>query len=146
SENEHDLPADSLHTYKRLRGVTPCVGYKDTDTGNVILGAGAVAAGCSSPKMVLAPNSYAAAHPVVYWGVRDPAFHQFDVALSKTFSVYERMKLQVRMDAINVLNHPIWQNDYNSSANDLNFGTQQKGTQGPQSVPRELQLSAKLRW
>jgi hypothetical protein len=146
SQSEHDLAPDSLHAYTRIRGVTPCVGYKDTDTGKVILGAAAVAANCSSAKMVLAPNGYAVAHPVVYWGVRIPSYHQFDASLSKTFSVYERLHLQLRMDAINVLNHPIWQNDYNSSANDLNFGTQQKGPQGPQSVPRELQLSAKLRW
>jgi 3-methyladenine DNA glycosylase AlkC len=80
--------------------------------------------------MVLAPKWLCDAHPVVLWGVRDPAFHQFDAALSKTFSLYERLNLQVRVNAIqrfqpslavNVFNHPIWQNDSNSTANDLSM-------------------------
>jgi TonB dependent receptor len=141
-----ELPADGSHSYKRIRGVTPCVGYKDTDTGVVHLEPAAIAAGCTSPLLIQAPNAYAVAHPVVYWGARLPGSHNFDAAASKNFPITERIKLQIRLDAFDLLNHPNWQNSYNSTASSLDFGTQQKGPQGPSNPPRNLQLSAKVNW
>lgn len=84
------------------------------------------------------PNSGAVSVPI--------ASHNFDAAASKNFTITERVKLQLRLDAFNLLNHPNWQNSYNSTASSLDFGTQQKGPQGPSNPPRNVQLSAKVVW
>ncbi len=143
----HDLPADGTHAYKRLQGVTACVAYKDTDTGLLHYGPSYTEAGCTSPALVRTPNQYAVQRNVVYWGVRQPANHQFDVSLSKRFAWNERANLQLRLDAFNALNHPNWTygNTYSTDPTSDNFGTIQKGPQSPTgSLPRDLQLSGKI--
>ena len=143
----HDLPPDATHAYKRLQGMTPCVAYKDTDTGLLIDGPSYTEAGCKTPALVEAPNGYAVQRNIVDTGVRNPASHQFDVSLSKRFAYKDRLNLQLRLDAFNVLNHPNWNYNVNYSTDPTNdnFGTIQKGPQGPYgSNPRDLQLSAKL--
>ena len=37
---------------------------------------------------------------------RGPWYNNFDVAVSKTFGLTERIRMQIRADAVNVLNHP----------------------------------------
>lgn len=143
----HDLPPDATHPYKRLQGVTPCVAYKDTDTGALIYGPSYTEAHCTAPALVRAPNQYAVQRNVVYWGVRLPANHQFDVSLSKRFAWNERANLQLRLDAFNVLNHPNWTygDNYSNDPTSDNFGTIQKGPQSPYgSLPRDLQISGKI--
>ncbi len=144
----HDLPPDGTHAYKRLQGVTPCVGYKDTDTGAVILGPMAIASGCTSAALVRTPNQYAVQRNVVYWGVRLPANHQFDASISKRFAWNERVNLQTRLDLFNALNHPNWTygRTFNTDPTSSDWGTIQKGPQGPGTPPRDLQISGKLTW
>ncbi len=49
---QHDLPIDSTHNYKRLQGVTPCVGYEDPDTGIINQGPSYVPSGCTNFAIV----------------------------------------------------------------------------------------------
>ena len=143
----HDLPADAAHSYKRLQGVTPCVAYEDTDTGALHYGPSYTEAGCTSPALIRTANQYAPQRNVVYWGVRQPANHQFDASLSKRFAYNERVNLQLRLDAFNVLNHPNWTygDSYSSDPTSDNFGTIQKGPSTPGGeLPRDLQLSGKI--
>jgi len=143
----HDLPPDATHPYKRLRGVTPCVAYRDTDTGALIDGPSYVEAGCTSPALVRTANQYTPQQNVVSWGVRLPANHQFDVSLSKRFAYKQLANLQLRLDAFNVLNHPNWTygDNYSNDPTSDNFGTIQKGPQSPYgSLPRDLQISGKF--
>ncbi|HVW76641.1 MAG TPA: TonB-dependent receptor [Alloacidobacterium sp.] len=79
-------------------------------------------------------------------GIRVPSDHQFDANLSKNFSITESMKLQFRLEAFNVLNHPLWQENYENSAQDTNFGTIEKGPWGQSNLPRQMQLALKLMW
>ena len=145
----HDLPVDGLHSYKRLQGVTPCVAYHDNDTGALHYGPAYTEAGCTSPALVRTANNYVPQQNVVYWGVRLPANHQFDVSLSKRLALNKdgRTNLQLRLDAFNVLNHPNWTygDNYSNDPTSDNFGTIQKGPQQPYgSLPRDLQLSGKI--
>ncbi len=143
----HDLPPDGAHSYVRLQGITPCVAYKDTDTGAIIDGPSYVEAGCTTPALVRSPNQYAVQRNIIDTGIRNPASHQFDVSLSKRFAYNERVNFQLRLDAFNVLNHPNWNYNVNYSTDPTNdnFGTIQKGPQGPYgSLPRDLQISGKI--
>ena len=82
----------------------------------------------------------------VYTGIRLPRVQQFDTGLSKNFSIFERMKLQIRLEAFNVLNHPLWSESPDGSTNDSTFGMIERGPWGQSNLPRQGELSAKLVW
>jgi len=82
----------------------------------------------------------------VYTGIRIPRTHQFDMNLSKNFALVENMKLQVRVEAFNVLNHPLWSENPDGSTNDSTFGTIERGPWGASNLARQMQLSAKVTW
>jgi hypothetical protein len=148
------LPPDGQHNYSRIRGVTPCVGYKNTDTGAIVPSPAATAAGCSSIEFVRAPNAYAVGRQNIDFGVRQPGAYKLDIAASKNFGIPEaskihlgdEMKMQIRVDFLNAFNHANWDNSYNTDPTSLEFGTIGKGPSGPTSEPRYLQLSGKLTW
>jgi hypothetical protein len=148
------LPADGTHKDQRIRGVTPCVGYKDTDTGAIIPSPAATAAGCSSIEFVRSPNAYAVGRANVDFGVRQPGGYKFDMAVSKTFTIpgasmihlTDQTKLQIRADLLNAFNHPNWDEGYNNDPTSIDFGTIGKGPSGPTNNPRYVQLAAKLTW
>jgi hypothetical protein len=149
------LRPDANHQDKRLRGVTPCVGYRDPDTGAIIASPAATAAGCSSIQFVRMPTSgYSVGRANVDFGVREPGAYKFDVAVSKNFripgaeKVYlsESTNLQLRADLLNAFNHADWDESYNSDPTSIDFGTIGKGPSGPTNEPRYMQLSARLNW
>lgn len=154
--HQHDLQPDSSHAYKRLQGVNPCVGYQDSDTPGLIHpGPAYVAAGCTTYAIVRQENNpsgsfasdYSVGQNIVYTGVREVGQHQFDVSASKRFAWNEKANLQLRLDAINVLNHPNftgYKESYTNDPTNLNWGTIQKGPTGPSNGGRELQLSGKV--
>ena len=145
------LPADGSHSYMRIRGVNPCVGYKDTDTGVISLSPGAKTAGCSETVMVTKPNSYGLPRLTEDFRVTEPGAYKFDLSASKNFKLPEvytlqNTSLQVRVDMFNAFNHPNWDLGYSTSSTDNNFGTISKGPSAPSNTPRYLQLSATLKW
>ncbi len=153
----HDLQPDASHSYKRLQSVSPCVAYYDNDTPSLIhYGPTYTSSNCTAPALIRLPqgtsnadgtSNYAPQINVVYWGVRQPAYHEFSASMSKRFTYNEKVTLQTRLDAFNVLNHPNWTGQgYTNDPTSTNWGTIQKGPQGPQSVVRDLQLSAKIIW
>jgi hypothetical protein len=148
------LAPDGTHKDSRIRGVTPCVGYKDTDTGDIIPSPAATAAGCTSIEFVRAPNAYAVGRQNIDFGVRQPGGYRFDMALSKNFGIPEASRiflgnganLQIRADLLNAFNHADWDEGYNNDPTSIDFGTIGKGPSGPTNEPRYLQLSAKFSW
>lgn len=101
---------------------------------------------CSQGPVFQQVPRYGQTQNVIYSGIRIPRTHQFDVNLSKNFAIVERLKLQVRMEAFNVLNHPVWSLSPTGSTNDPMFGLIQKGVTGQSNLPRQIQLSAKVMW
>lgn len=152
--NHTILAPDGSHKDSRIRGVTPCVGYKDTDTGAIIPSPAAITAGSSSIDFVRAPNSHAVGRQNVDFGVRQPGAYKFDLAASKSFAIPEgsriflgdATRLQIRADFLNAFNHPAWDEGYNSDPTSIDFGTIGKGPNGPTNEPRYVQLSAKFSW
>jgi len=121
----------------------------------------AVQAGCaantedvSNIQFFRTADSYAVGRQNVDFGVRQPGAYKLDIAASKNFTISEasrfhlgdEMKLQIRVDFLNALNHPNWDEGYNNDPTDSNFGTIRKGPDGPNSQPRYLQLSGRLTW
>lgn len=73
-------------------------------------------------------------------------WQQFDANLSKNFTLGEGFRLQVRMEAFNALNHPLWTQSPDTNIQDSSFGTITRGPSGQSNLPRQMQLSAKLVW
>lgn len=89
---------------------------------------------------------YAANQNVVYTGIRIPNKNQFDAGLSKNFPIHDRATFQFRLEAFNVLNHPEWQDGYDNNPQDSTFGEIERGPSGQSNLPRECQLSLKIKW
>lgn len=97
--------------------------------------------------------SYGVYQNNVYTGIRLLRSHQFDANLSKNFSIApknsalaEGLHLQLRIEAFNALNHPLWTQAPDGSTNDTTFGTIERGTWNQNNLPRQMQMSAKITW
>ncbi len=128
-----------------LRAVEPCLGQVDPDTGQMYLESYAISYGCKQADFLMIP-SYSPGQNTEYTGIRTMPMHRFDANMSKNFGIHENLKLQFRLDAFNVLNHPLWQNGWDLSFADPNFGTITKGPSGQTNLPREVQLAVKILW
>lgn len=100
---------------------------------------------CPQSDFIAQPQ-YGALYNTVYTGIRVPSNHQFDSNLSKNYVIKEDVTLQLRLEAFNTLNHPLWQSNYTGSTQDTNFGTIQRGPTGQSNLPRQLQLAMKILW
>jgi hypothetical protein len=101
---------------------------------------------CPNGANFLQQPSYAPYPDNIYTGIRLLRTHQFDANLSKNFTLPETLRLQVRLEAFNVLNHPLWAQGPDGSSNDTSFGTITRGPSGQSNLARQLQLSAKVIW
>ncbi len=71
---------------------------------------------------------------------RNQPFQKFDVGLTKNFNISERMKLQVRVEAINALNYVYLGNGLQLSVTSTSFGY----VSGQRNLPRDIQLGARF--
>jgi hypothetical protein len=90
--------------------------------------------------------SYAPSQDVDYSGIREAGVRKFDISLSKNFAIREGLKLQVRWDSFNILNHPEWTGGASTSTSDSNLGAINVGPTGSSIDPRKNQISAKIVW
>jgi hypothetical protein len=80
----------------------------------------------------------------LYFGnLRDRWGPQLDMALTKSTRIRERLRLEIRADAINAMNHPLWGGDPVNTPTSPNFG-QLLLNNGQSNSPRQFQLSARL--
>ncbi|MDQ6788615.1 MAG: TonB-dependent receptor [Acidobacteriota bacterium] len=71
---------------------------------------------------------------------RNQPFQKFDVGLTKNFNFNERMKLQVRVEAINAFNWVYLGNGLQLSSTSTTFGF----VSGQRNLPRDIQLGARF--
>jgi hypothetical protein len=105
---------------------------------------------CAQSNFTLIPQ-YGAIPNIEYTGIRARPTDIFDVNLSKFFTITERMKLQFRVNAFNVLNHPqfgtvpsTFNSEFDTGATDPSFGTYSKLSGS--NNPRNVELNFKLTW
>ncbi len=65
------------------------------------------------------PNAIGQNGPTVLPAIYGPAFFNSDLGLFKNFQIKEARKLQLRFNATNFLNHPLW--SFNGSNLNLGF-------------------------
>ena len=132
-----------------IQGVDPCVAQwqQDSTTLKWSVQPLTYANPCKGGQtdFVVIPQ-YAANRNIVYSGIRIPSNNQFDANLSKNFLIIERATLQLRLEGFNVLNHPQWQEGFNSDSHDPNFGTIERGPWNQSNLPRQIQVAIKVKW
>lgn len=80
----------------------------------------------------------------LYFGnLRDRWGPQLDLALTKATKIRERLNLEIRADALNAMNHPLWGGDPVINPTSPQFG-QLLLNNGQSNAPRQFQLSARI--
>jgi hypothetical protein len=134
-----------------IRGAAPCVaGWTEIAQYNWQITPYPEAASCKTSAGVtdydfIAQAPYAPGQNIVYSGIRIPNFNQIDANLSKNFHPTERFTVQMRLEGFNVVNHPVFQNNYDTNPSDPQFGTILKQW-GQTNVPRQGQIAVKVLW
>jgi len=88
----------------------------------------------------IGPNQVATFGDLGYNGVWGPGRQNWDISVVKDFAFTERLKLEIRGDAVNIWNHPQF-NAVDTGTGDPNFGKATGAYEG-----RTLQLGAKINW
>ncbi|MBV9675523.1 MAG: hypothetical protein JO185_04265 [Acidobacteriaceae bacterium] len=141
----------NFHDYK-VRGWSPCV-LQEFNDGTIKPLQNSINAGCGTDPSTyswLTLPSYAPAVNSFRSGqIRMSSAITMDASLNKTTHITERLSLQLRFEAFNVLNHftDIY-DTYNTNPFDANFGTYIPSNAwiGNTVYPRQLQLGAKINW
>lgn len=81
--------------------------------------------------------------PLRFSDVRLPGYQNWDVSMSKTFPIYERMNLQFRFEAVNAMNHPWFTGIASVDVTNAQFG---RLNPVQNNLPRFLKLGLVLRW
>jgi len=107
----------------------------------------------TGPVQVAAPNTFGTCG---VGNVRGPAYANVDLSLHKGFHITESKKLEFRFEALNALNHPVWDFSGGPANGSFDPGSWSIGPNGPQSTnptfgkitgaqgARELQLALKF--
>ncbi|MFN0122875.1 MAG: hypothetical protein ACKV2V_20440, partial [Blastocatellia bacterium] len=77
--------------------------------------------------------------------VRRPSFEQFDLNLSKTFRITEKLRFQFRGEAYNVFNTPMYdERAFQTDPQNAEFGAINKNNVRQTNFPRFWQLGFKF--
>jgi len=89
-------------------------------------------------------NTWISDNSTTYGSVRNPYLNNWSLGARKSFEIHESMRLQLRIDAFNALNHPQFGN-IDTNPSDTYFGWV-NGSPVPSQVntPRQIQLQGKL--
>jgi hypothetical protein len=88
------------------------------------------------------PNQYTVSpEPPLFPELRSPASRAVNVSLFKTFTLYERLKLQFRADAINLMNSPNFAAPGTNMSNTATFGVISSDNGGNRTMQCGLRLS-----
>ena len=133
-----------------IQGVKPCVGqYVEQSNGAwqlMPVQTSGLPAVCNNAYNFIVVPQYAPAPNVIYTGIRNPGSSDWDLNLSKNFAIVGRLKLQLRLEMFNVVNHPTFAVGYNNTPTAPQFGEIVKSSQNQSNVARQVQLGAKFLW
>jgi hypothetical protein len=127
-----------------IYGVQPCVAQRQPN-GSYQLIPNSVAYGCTEPNFLVREPYQVRTTQFQNDRLRRPNFYQFDLNFAKTTKITDRIRFQIRIEAFNVFNSPMyeWSNYVNDYQN-ADFGRINKSTTAQGNFPRFVQLGFKL--
>lgn len=81
--------------------------------------------------------------PLRFSDVRLPGYQNWDLGLSKTFPIHERLNAQFKFEAVNAMNHPWFTSIASVDVTNASFG---RLNPSQNNLPRFLKLGLVLRW
>ena len=127
-----------------IYGVKPCVGQRNA-AGVYQLLAISTAYGCTEPYFLIREPFQARSAQFMYDEFRRPGYWQLDMNFAKTTPITDRVRFQVRLEAFNVFNSPMYdERDYQRSTNSADFGRINRNTEGQSNFQRFVQLGFRL--
>jgi hypothetical protein len=135
-----DPTVDVKKTGQYIYGIAPCVAQRQADGSYKLLGV-AVAYGCTAPTMLIRePNQQ---RTLNWWDdrFRRPGFWQLDLNFAKTTQITEHTRFQIRFEAFNIFNSPMYdERDFERSTDSADFGRINRNTVGQSNFQRFVQL------
>jgi hypothetical protein len=127
-----------------IYGVKPCIGQRQAN-GNYALLAVSTAYGCSEPYFLIRENFQRRTAMFRYDEFRRPSFWQVDVSFAKMTPITDRVRIQVRLEAFNLFNSPMYdERQYNQTTSSADFGRINRNTTGQSNFQRFVQLGFRL--
>jgi hypothetical protein len=127
-----------------IYGVAPCVAQRQADGSYQLLGF-AVAYGCTAPTMLIREPFQQRTTNFWYDNLRRPGYWQLDLNFAKTTNITEHIRFQLRLEAFNVFNSPMYDEiDFNRDTNSADFGRVNRNVTGQSNFQRFVQLGFRL--
>ena len=128
-----------------IYGMKPCVGQRNNTTGQYQLIALSQAYGCTEPYFLIREPFQRRTAPFVVDELRRPSYWQLDLNFAKMTQITDRLRFQVRIEAFNVFNSPMYdERDYNRTVTNADFGRINRNATGQSNFQRFVQLGFRL--
>ena len=144
-----DIALDGKKDGQFIYGVKPCVGNYNTTTGQYDLQSYSIAYGCTQPFFLIRQAFQRRTANFRYDEFRRPSFWEVDMNVAKTTRITEKMRFQLRIEAFNIFNSPMYdERQYTQDTASSDFGRINRNVNaGAQSnFQRFVQLGFKLTW
>ncbi len=82
--------------------------------------------------------------PLQFGNLRDRWGNEFQITLAKNTALRENINLQIRAEALNAFNHPIFGSDPTVDPTSPQFGQLVRTSKGQSNIPRTVQLAARI--
>jgi hypothetical protein len=137
------LPGDKAGQF--IYGVKPCIGQRNATTGAYTLLAVSTAYGCTEPYFLVRENFQRRTAMNRYDEFRRPGSLQLDVNFSKSAPITNRVRVQVRFEAFNLLNSPMYdERQYGTDTNNADFGRINRNSTAQSNFQRFVQMGFRL--
>jgi hypothetical protein len=124
-----------------IYGVKPCIGQRNTATGKYDLLSVSTAYGCTEPYFLVREAFQRRTAMFRYDEFRRPGFWQVDMNFAKTTPITDRMRMQIRLEAFNLFNSPMYdERNYNGTTTSADFGRINRNATGQSNFQRFVQL------
>lgn len=125
-------------------GVAPCVGQRQPN-GTYALLSVSTAYGCTEPYFLIREAFQRRTAAFRYDEFRRPSYWQLDVNLSKTTQITKDVRLQVRFEAFNLFNSPMYdERMYNQTVTSGDFGRINRNLTVQSNFQRFIQLGIRV--
>ena len=142
--NLEDVALPGKKAGQFIYGVKPCVGQRQPD-GSYSLLSFSQAYGCTQPYFLIRSNFQRRTAMFRYDEFRRPSYWQVDMNFAKTTPITDRVRVQVRLEAFNVFNSPMYdERNYQQSTSSADFGRINRNTTGQSNFQRFVQLGFRL--
>ena len=143
--NLKDIALDGSKQGQFMYGVKPCVGQYNTTTGGYDLMSYSVAYGCTQPYFLIRQAFQRRTAMFRYDEFRKPIYWEIDMNLAKTVRITEKTRFQMRFEAFNLLNSPMYDElQYTQDTSSADFGRINRNSRGQSNFQRAFQLGFKF--